>query len=60
MAALRCVREIGRLRCLAESIRRISSIMPEPNYAGDDPPGFWVWLIGFAVLFVLFLLIQSC
>ena len=33
--------------------------MPEPNYAGDDPPGFWGWVIGFVVLFAAFLLLQQ-
>jgi hypothetical protein len=34
--------------------------MPEPNYAGDDVPGFWGWFIGAALLFILFLLWQGC
>jgi hypothetical protein len=34
--------------------------MPEPNYASDDPPGFWGWIIGIVVLFVLFLVLKSC
>ena len=34
--------------------------MPEPDYAGGEPLGFWGWIVGFIVLFVLFLLIQGC
>jgi hypothetical protein len=34
--------------------------MPEPDYAGGDPPGFWGWVIGAVLLFILFLLFQGC
>lgn len=34
--------------------------MPEPNYAGDDVPGFWWWIVGLALLFGLLLLFQGC
>jgi hypothetical protein len=34
--------------------------MPEPNYAGGEPLGFWGCFVGFLVLFVGFLLVQGC
>ena len=34
--------------------------MPEPGYAGDDPPGFWGFVFGFVVLFVIFFLVKGC
>jgi hypothetical protein len=34
--------------------------MPEPNYAGSDPPGFWGWFIGLTLLFVLLILLRGC
>ena len=34
--------------------------MPEPNYAGDDVPGFWGCLIGGALLFLALLLFRGC
>jgi hypothetical protein len=34
--------------------------VPEPNYAGDESPGFWVIIIGLAVCFVGLLLLRGC
>lgn len=34
--------------------------MPEPGYAGDDPPGFWGIVLGCIVLFALFFLVKGC
>lgn len=34
--------------------------MPEPGYAGGDPPGFWGWIIGLLVLFGILLLLRGC
>ena len=34
--------------------------MPEPDYAGDDVPGFWVWIIGLALLFLGLVLFRGC
>jgi hypothetical protein len=34
--------------------------MPEPNYAGDEPLGFWGCVVGFVVIFLLFLLVKGC
>lgn len=34
--------------------------MPDPNYAGNDAPGFLHFLIGAIILFVLLLTMKSC
>ena len=34
--------------------------MPEPDYAGGDPPGFWVWIVGLAGLFLVLLFVRGC
>ena len=34
--------------------------MPEPNYAGGDPPGLLSLVLGTAVIVILFLLLKSC
>jgi uncharacterized protein (DUF983 family) len=34
--------------------------MPEPNYAGEGPPSFLVFIIGLVVVFILMLLLKSC
>ena len=34
--------------------------MPEPNYAGDEVPGFWMLIIGLAIIFVGLLVFRGC
>lgn len=34
--------------------------MPEPNYAGDDSPGFWVVIIGLTILFLGLIVFRGC
>jgi len=34
--------------------------MPEPNYAGGDPPGPLVMVIGLAAIIIVALILRSC
>ncbi len=34
--------------------------MPEPNYAGGDPPGLLSLILGSLVVLILLLVMQSC
>ena len=34
--------------------------MPEPGYAGGEPPGFVSFLVGTAIIVILLLLLRSC
>jgi len=34
--------------------------MPEPNYAGGEPPGLFTLVVGSIVVLILFLVIKSC
>ena len=34
--------------------------MPEPNYAGGEPPSLFILVVGSIVVLILFLVIKSC